>query len=175
MIITHHIKEAMEKVLEYPVEFDLLYDTPHVFIDKENHFGEDLWIHRNGAVRANGPKRMMGHPIFSETGEPVFIPSSMTTPAYIGVGTDENESTFFSAGHGTGRKRETEGDEPKNKSALFEKVKNSNVKLYNAKSKGIVLQDSAYYKDVEEVIDGMVENKIIKVVAKMEPVAVLMY
>jgi tRNA-splicing ligase RtcB len=175
LVITHHIKEVMEKVLEYPVEFELLYDTPHVFIDRENHLGVDLWIHRNGAVRANGPKRMADHPIFSQTGEPVFIPSSMTTPACIGVGTDENESTFFSAGHGTGRKRETKGDEPKNKSALFEKVKNSHVKLYNAKSKGVVLQDSAYYKDVEEVVSGMVENKIIKVVAKMEPVAVLMY
>ncbi|MDO8529375.1 MAG: hypothetical protein Q7S18_01775 [bacterium] len=47
--------------------------------------------------------------------------------------------------------------------------------MYNAASKGVILQDSAYYKDVEEVVDGMVENKIINVVAKMEPVAVLMY
>lgn len=49
------------------------------------------------------------------------------------------------------------------------------VEIDNAASKGVVLQDSAYYKDVEEVISGMTENKIINVVAKMEPVAVLMY
>jgi len=47
--------------------------------------------------------------------------------------------------------------------------------LYNAKSKGVVFQDASYYKDVEEVIAGMEENKIVKKVAKMEPVAVLMY
>ena len=38
-----------------------------------------------------------------------------------------------------------------------------------------IMQDIAYYKDVEEVINGMEENKIVKVVAKMEPIAVLMY
>jgi RNA-splicing ligase RtcB len=68
-----------------------------------------------------------------------------------------------------------EEDAAKNKKELFAKMQKSNVKLFNAKSDGVVLQDSAYYKDVEEVISGMVDNKIIKVVAKMEPVAVLMY
>ena len=51
----------------------------------------------------------------------------------------------------------------------------SHVKLYNAKSKGVIMQDSAYYKDIEEVIAGMEENKMVDVVAKMQPVAVLMY
>jgi len=156
------------------INLDMLYDMPHVYIDKEKHFGEDVWVHRNGAVRANGPARM-NHPLFSKTGEPVIIPSSMTTPAYLGVGTDENESGFFSAGHGTGRRREAESNAPSSKSALFKKVAESQVKLYNAKSKGVILQDSAYYKDIEEVIADMVDNKIVKVVAKMEPVAVLMY
>jgi len=118
---------------------------------------------------------MKGHPIFGTTGEPVFIPSSMTTPAYIGVGTDENESTFFSAPHGTGRRKISRIDTPKDKKELFKKVESTNVKLYNAASKGVIFQDSAYYKDVEEVISGMTENKIIKVVAKMQPVAALMY
>jgi len=117
----------------------------------------------------------MNHPIFSEIGEPVFIPSSMSTPSYIGVGTDENESTFFSASHGTGRRKSPEPDKANNKKVLFKKMQSRQVKLFNAKSKGIVYQDSGYYKDVEEVIDGMMDNKIVNVVAKMEPVAVLMY
>ena len=54
-------------------------------------------------------------------------------------------------------------------------MQNKNVKLFNAKSNGVIMQDSAYYKDVEEVIRGMEENKIVNVVAKMEPIAVLMY
>jgi RNA-splicing ligase RtcB len=126
-------------------------------------------------VRANGREKMKDHPIFGLTGEPIFIPSSMTTPAYIGAGTNGNESTFFSAPHGTGRRKESEPDIPKDKKELLKRVESMNVKLYNAASKGVILQDSAYYKDVEEVITGMTDNNTIKVVAKMEPVAVLMY
>ncbi len=174
-ILTHNLDQAIEKILGKNPQLDLLYDMPHVFIDRENHFGKDVWVHRNGTVRANGPKKMKDHPLFSITGEPVFIPSSMSTSAYIGVGTDENESSFFSASHGTGRRKNQGEDVAKNKKELFEKMQRNNVKLFNAKSEGVIQQDSAYYKDVEEVISGMVDNKIIKVVAKMEPVAVLMY
>lgn len=174
-ILTHQLDQAIEKVLGKNSELDLLYDMPHVFINRENHFGKDVWVHRNGTSRANGPSRMQDHPIFSQTGEPAFIPSSMSTPAYLAVGTDENSSSFFSSSHGTGRRKDPLADATQDKEALFEKLKNSNVKLFNAKSRGVVLQDRGYYKDVEEVIRGMEENKIVNIVAKMEPVAVLMY
>jgi RNA-splicing ligase RtcB len=99
----------------------------------------------------------------------------MGTSAYIAVGTDQNESTFFSAPHGTGRRKQSQEDAAKNKKQLFKKMEKQHVRLYNAKSKGVILQDSSYYKDVEEVISGMEENNVVKVVAKMEPLAVLMY
>ena len=174
VILTHELDKSIEKVLGKNPELDLLYDMPHVFIAKENHFDCDVWVHRNGSVRANGPARM-NHPIFSETGEPVFIPSSMSTPAYIGVGTNDNESSFFSASHGTGRRKNPAIDTPEDKEALLKKMASQKVKLFNAQSKGVIFQDRAYYKDVEEVIAGMEANKIVKVVAKMEPIAVLMY
>jgi tRNA-splicing ligase RtcB (3'-phosphate/5'-hydroxy nucleic acid ligase) len=161
-ILTHNLYETIEKVLGKNPELELLYDAPHIFVNREKHFGKDVWVHRNGAVRAI-------------VGEPVFIPSSMSTPMYLGVGTNENESTFFSAGHGTGRRKNPESDKTISKEELFNKMDSKKVKLFNAKSKGVVMQDSSYYKDVEEVIAGMEENKIVKPVAKMEPVAVLMY
>ena len=175
VILTHNLDNAIEKVLGKNAQLDLLYDMPHVFIDRENHFGKDLWIHRNGTVRANGPERMKHHSLFSQTGEPVFIPSSMSTSAYLCAGTDENSSSFFSASHGTGRRKDPESSFAQNKNDLFKKMKKKQVKLFNAKSKGVILQDSAYYKNVEEVIAGMEENKIVQTVAKMDPVAVLMY
>ena len=173
-ILTHQLDQTIEKTLGKNPELDMLYDMPHVYIHRENHFGKDVWMHRNGTVRANGQTRM-NHPVFSQTGEPVFIPSSMSTPAYICAGTDANESTFFSASHGTGRRKIHETDIPQDKQELFNKMQAKNVKLFNAKSNGAIMQDSAYYKDVEEVIRGTEENKIVNVVAKMEPIAVLMY
>ncbi len=176
LILNHHLDQAIEKVFGKPTELDLLYDMPHLMVRKENHFGKNVWIHRNGTVRANGPTRMQGkHSLFSQTGEPVFIPSSMSTPAYLGVGTDQNDSSFFSASHGTGRRAKTTTDLPQNKTQLFANMKKSDVRLYNAKSKGAILQDSGYYKDIEEVISGMEKNEIINTVVKMQPVAVLMY
>lgn len=174
-ILTHQIDQTIEKVLGKNPEMELLHDKPHVFIHKENHFGKDVFVHRNGTVRANGPKRMAEHLLFSQTGEPVFIPSSMSTPAYLAVGTDENESTFFSASHGTGRRKDPLADAVHDKNELFKKLEASHVKLFNAKSSGVIMQDRGYYKDIEEVIKGMEENKIVKAIAKMEPVAVLMY
>ncbi|MFH0929977.1 MAG: RtcB family protein [Candidatus Moraniibacteriota bacterium] len=161
-ILTHNLDQTIEKVLGKNPELELLYDAPHIFVNRENHFGKDVWVHRNGAVRAIA-------------GEPVFIPSSMSTPAYLAVGTDQNESTFFSAAHGTGRRKNPESNKAGTKDELFAKMQQRKVKLFNAKSKGVVFQDSGYYKDVEEVIAGMEENKIVKPVAKMEPIAVLMY
>ena len=53
--------------------------------------------------------------------------------------------------------------------------KEKNIKLYNAKSSIVVNQDSARYKNIKKVIGGIEANKIAKVVAKMRPVAVIMY
>lgn len=174
-ILTHNLYSTIEKILGKDPELDLLYDMPHVYVDKENHLGRDVWVHRNNASRAFGPSRMKEHSVFSETGEPAFIPSSMSTPAYLAVGTDENEVTFFSAAHGTGRRKTADLSAVHNKDELLQKMYQRNVRLFNAKSKGVVKQDAGYYKDIEEVIAGMEENKIVKKVAKMEPVAVLMY
>lgn len=173
-ILTHQLDQAIEKTLGKNPELDLLYDMPHVFVEKERHFEKDVWVHRNNASRCYGPSRM-NHPLFSQTGEPAFIPSSMSTPAYLAVGKDSNESTFFSSAHGTGRRKSPTEDKADSKEDLFKKMEKQNVKLYNAKSKGVILQDSSYYKDVEEVISGMEDNGIVDVVAKMEPLAVLMY
>ena len=158
----------MKKVFGKNIDLPPVYDMPHVHVQEETHFGEKVLIHRNGATRAFGPSR------FGEAGEPIFIPSSMATPFYFGVGTDENESTFFSASHGTGKAARSQGEAPKNRAELMSKMKKNKVKLFNARSRQIIEQDSSHYKDVEEVIAGMVENKIIKVVAKMQPIAVLM-
>ncbi len=175
VILTDHLEKTLTAFLGRDSELDMLYDMPHVYVNQEEHFGKKVWVHRNGTVRANGPKRMNDHPLFSQTGEPVFIPSSMSTPAYLAVGTDENESGFFSASHGTGKRKDPLADKAESKKELLKKMEKNQIKLFNAKSRGVIQQDSGYYKDVEEVIAGIEENKIARVVAKMQPVAVIMY
>lgn len=174
-IITHNISETIKKVLKKDPEMDLIYDMPHVSISEEEHFGKNVFVHRSNTSRAYGPSKMSDHPIYRETGEPVFIPSSMATDAYLCVGTDENNESFYSAPHGTGKGSNKNEKNVANKKELFAKMKEKNVRIYNAQSSIIVNQDSARYKNIDRVIEGIKANKIAHVVAKMKPVAVLMY
>ena len=173
-VITHNISQTIKKMFGRDPEMDLIYDMPHISITKENHFGTDVYVHRSNTSRAYGPQKT-DHPIYQKTGEPVFIPSSMSTDAYICVGTDRNEDSFFSAPHGTGKGKNENEKTISTKDELFAKMKSKGVKLYNAQSSIVTNQDSARYKNIEKVIEGVEANGIAHVVAKMEPVAVLMY
>lgn len=172
-MLQRNIKKAIKKILKKDDALNLIYDMSHVHAAKERHFGEDVIVHRSNATRAFGPQRMKGTKL-EETGEPVFMPSSMSTEAYFGVATDSNESTFFSAAHGTGKSKTKTSEVPQNKDELLEKMKQRSVRLYNAQSKGIVNQDAAHYKDPSAAIEGMKSNGVMTPVAKMMPVAVLM-
>ena len=174
-VITHNISQAIQGILGRDPEMDLIYDMPHISITKENHFGADVFVHRSNTSRAYGPSRMTTHPVYSETGEPVFIPSSMATDAYICVGTDRNAESFFSAPHGTGKGQNSNEKSVTNKDELFAKMESKGVKLYNAQSNIVINQDSARYKNIDRVIEGVEANGIAHVVAKMQPVAVIMY
>lgn len=174
-VITHNIAQTAKKVLGRDLEMDLIYDLPHISITREKHFGKTVFVHRSNTSRAYGPEMMPAHPVYKETGEPAFIPSSMATAAYLCVGTDRNQESFFSAPHGTGKGKNSAEKSIANKEELFAKMKEKGVSLYNAKSSIVINQDSARYKDINRVIEGVEANGIAHVVAKMQPVAVLMY
>lgn len=171
-VLSAKIRNVVEEEISQKIKWNLIYDMPHIGVRQEEHFGKKMWIHRNGVSRAFGPEKMKNHKLFSQIGEPCFFAGSMTTPSYLAVATDQNESTFFSASHGAGKKK----SEPEafDKKTLFEKINQKGVKLYNAQSKGVVKQYSDYYKDINEVIEAVKANKIAIPVAQLEPVAVLM-
>lgn len=174
-VITHNIARTIADVLGRDPQMRLIYDMPHISITRENHFGTNVWVHRSNTSRAYGPSRMRHHPVFSQTGEPAFIPSSMSTDAYICVGTDRNTDSFFSAPHGTGKGTNTREQTVTTKNELFKKMESKGMKLYNAKSSIVINQDSARYKDIARVIAGVEDNGIGRVVATMRPVRVIMY
>ncbi|MEK9151107.1 MAG: RtcB family protein [Patescibacteria group bacterium] len=175
-VITHNVGETIKKVLGRDPEMELLYDMPHILVSKERHYDKDIWVHRNGTSRAYGPSRMADHPIFRETGEPAFIPSSMSTEAYLCVGTDGNESSFYSCNHGAGKSTgDTDTVVPHNKAELDKKLKAKGVTLYNGRSSKVIEQDSSHYKRIEDVIESVTENNIVKPVATMQPISVIMY
>jgi len=64
-------------------------DVNHNYAAMENHFGQNVWVHRKGAIRAR-------------KGEIGIIPGSMGTPSYIVEGYG-NPDSFNSCSHGAGR------------------------------------------------------------------------
>ncbi len=175
-VIAHNVATTAKEVLGRDIEMELLYDMPHILVSKEEHYEKNIWVHRNGTSRAYGPSRMNNHPIFRQTGEPAFIPTSMSTEAYLCVGTDGNESTFYSCNHGAGKSaKKTEDIVPENKAELDKKLESKGVRLYNGRSSKVIEQDSSHYKRADDVIASVTENNIVKPVAKMQPIAVIMY
>ncbi len=174
--ITHNFVTTAEKVLGRSIEADLLYDMPHILVSQEEHYDKQVWVHRNGTSRAYGPSRMANHPTFKTTGEPAFIPTSMSTEAYLCVGQDGNESSFYSCNHGAGKAaKNSETEVPENKKALHEKLATRGVKLYNGQSSKVIEQDSSHYKRAEDVIESVVANGVVKPVVKLQPISVIMY
>ena len=175
-VIAHNVGETIQSVLGRDAEPELIYDMPHILVSQEEHYGKNIWVHRNGTSRAYGPSRMKDHALFSQTGEPAFIPSSMSTEAYLCVGTDDNESSFYSCNHGAGKAaKKTESVVPENQEELHKKLATKGVKLYNGQSSKVIEQDSSHYKQIEDVIAGAKANNIVKPVAKMQPISIIMY
>ena len=81
---------ALQKNLPEIVVQKRAINCHHNYVQKENHFGENLWITRKGAVSA-------------KEGEMGIIPGSMGAKSFIVRGKGNPES-FHSCSHGAGRK-----------------------------------------------------------------------
>jgi tRNA-splicing ligase RtcB len=69
---------------------DVAVNCHHNYVQRERHFGSDVWITRKGAIRAG-------------TGELGIIPGSMGAKSYIVRGKGASDS-FESCAHGAGRR-----------------------------------------------------------------------
>lgn len=91
-------KVMMEAVIaalrrHIPVEFTITQEAincHHNYVERENHFGKNLWVTRKGAIRARD-------------GDLGIIPGSMGQRSYIVCGKGNLES-YCSCSHGAGRK-----------------------------------------------------------------------
>ncbi len=54
----------------YGIEMDMEVNAHHTYAAKENHFGENIWVHRKGAIRVR-------------EGEQGIIPGAMGSFSYI--------------------------------------------------------------------------------------------
>ncbi len=136
------------------VEIDRFVDTHHNFAAMENHYGQNLLVHRKGAVKAQGL---------------VTIPGSMGTASFICEGLEPAES-FNACSHGAGR---VIGRKAANR--LWADKHDDAVKMMEHVAFGVREGDydelPTCYKDIDAVIEAQAD--LVKPVVRLEPLAVV--
>lgn len=130
---------------------ETLVDCHHNYVEKENHFGSDVWVTRKGATRAR--KNEYG-----------LIPGSMGTCSYLVRGNGEKMS-FCSCSHGAGRAMSRrKAVEMFTLDDLIEQTQGVVCK----KTKHVLDEIPAAYKNIDEVIDN--QSDLVEVVHKFKQV-----
>jgi tRNA-splicing ligase RtcB len=107
----------------------------HNYVERERHYGEEVWVTRKGAIRAG-------------RGELGIIPGSMGARSYIVRGTGNAES-FQSCAHGAGR-RMSRNAAQKQFSIADLQVQTQGVIC--RKDKGVLDEIPGAYKSIDEVM-----------------------
>lgn len=149
------VADKLIKYLGYSSHAVKVIDCRHNFLEQKG----DMFIHRKGAVSG-------------ETGA-VVIPGSRGSLTYIVIPTDKVAESAYSLSHGAGRK----WARSLCKSRIREKYNRATIRETKLKSR-IVCHDTDLlfeeapeaYKNIDTVIESLLEFKLIKIVATLRPV-----
>lgn len=155
-LMIERIKWCFTDVVPH-IEFDEIINIAHNYAKWENHFGQNVIVHRKGATSAR-------------LGEIGIIPGSMGTKSYIVEGLGNPES-FMSCSHGAGRKMGR-------KQAMREL--NLEHEIETMESQGIIhgitsvenLDEApSAYKDIDVVMEN--QKDLVKILVELKPLAVI--
>ncbi len=123
----------------------------HNYVERERHYGEEVWLTRKGAIRAR-------------KGELGIIPGSMGARSYIVRGKGAAES-FHSCAHGAGRRMSrTAAEKMFSVADLIEQTKD----VICRKDKGVIDEIPGAYKDIDEVMAN--QSDLVEVVHTLKQV-----
>ncbi|OQA47169.1 MAG: RNA-splicing ligase RtcB [Chloroflexi bacterium ADurb.Bin325] len=181
-VLTYRVREAFAEALAGRVRdwsLSLVYDVAHNMAKIETHQvggrSQQVCVHRKGATRAFGP----GHPDLPEdyraVGQPVLVPGSMGTASYVLVGAaGAMAQTFGSCCHGAGRvlsraeaKRQVRGEQ------LRGELAHEGIVVRAGSLSGLAEEAPQAYKDVDQVVAVVEAAGLARIVARLEPLAVV--
>ena len=126
-------------------------DCHHNYVQRERHFGADVWLTRKGAIRAGR----------DELG---IIPGSMGAKSYIVRGKG-NRDAFDSCAHGAGRRMSR--NEAAKRFTAADVVKQTEGVVCR-KDKGVVDEIPGAYKDIDQVMAN--QSDLVEVVHTLKQV-----
>ena len=139
-------------------------DIHHNYVDREHHFGQELYVHRKGAV-------CTGHSgIFcNEFPTQVIIPGSMGTASYICEGI-WNHDAYNSCSHGAGRALSRTEARQLDMAKEVQRLDELGV-VHGIRGKADLEECTSAYKNIDEVLE--LESNLVRPIVKLKPIAVL--
>lgn len=140
------------------VAFGELVNVHHNYAALETHYGEAVWVHRKGAIRAR-------------EGELGIIPGAMGTSSYLVLGKGNPES-FESCSHGAGRHfSRKQALKNHSKQDVLEDLKALHVSL-GTPSDSLIADESRFaYKDISFVMEQ--QQDLVQIVKELKTVLVV--
>ena len=123
----------------------------HNYVQRERHYGEDVWLTRKGAIRAG-------------KGELGIIPGSMGARSYIVRGKG-SAASFESCAHGAGRRMSRSAAQKRFK---VEDLVEQTSGVICRKDKGVIDEIPGAYKDIDEVMAN--QTDLVEVVHTLKQV-----
>ena len=140
--------------LMIPVEFHITQEAincHHNYVEKENHFGRNMWVTRKGAIRAR-------------QGDLGIIPGSMGQRSYIVRGKGDIQS-YCSCSHGAGRVMSRA--EAKRRFSITDLIAQTEG-VECRKDEGVIDEIPASYKSIDEVMAN--QTDLVEVVHTLKQV-----
>lgn len=151
-VMMQHVVNAVRKELGLEFEAELeAVNCHHNYVTRENHFGENIFVTRKGAVRA--ASGVMG-----------IIPGSMGARSYIVRGLGNAES-FCSCSHGAGRVMSRTAAK---KQFSLEDHKAATQGVECRKDADVIDETPAAYKSIDAVMQA--QNDLVEVVHTLRQV-----
>lgn len=135
-----------------------LWDGCHNSITRRDKHGETLWLHRKGAVVANG--------------DPVVIPGSRGALSYVVLPLGDGYANSWSLAHGAGRKWSRSNTRQRMRERFHPSVLTQTPLggRVICEERGLLYEEAPdAYKNIETVIQALVDAGIASVVATLRP------
>lgn len=143
--ITHEFKTLNVKIVDEAI------NCHHNYVEKEHHYGKDVYLTRKGAIRAR-------------SGDLGIIPGSMGTRSYIvrGLG---NPASYHSCSHGAGRRM---GRKDAGKRFSLDDLREQTKGVECRIERAVIEEIPAAYKDIDEVMAN--QKDLVEVVHTLKQV-----
>lgn len=158
LVVKAILEKWIGKYTSIDLEFSHDINCHHNYAALETHYGEEVWVHRKGAVRAG-------------EGELAVIPGAMGSYSYVVMGKGNQES-FCSSSHGAGRWYSRKGAMAAfTCQQVMQDLAEQGVVL-GKKGKADVAEESRFaYKDIEVVMDN--QQELVVPVKRLKTVGVV--